>query len=274
MNKSCPTCFNSLPNDAKFCFKCGTPMTNSELHATMCDCGTTIDNGSKFCHNCGKSTVILNHGSNQNNSDTQQSNSQPENFHVLKTVGETLSPDETVKWLQKFRKGQNKGSWIFFGIVAIIVLVVIIFSVEDFKAGALGFGLFMIIFFLLAFFSLRRTNQNLIGEIRNKKIVKSTRRDSDDGYGTTTLDPTLYFKLKSGKKKLVVSNQMYNYFNIGDKIFKISGADYPELQELTLKGRVCMVCGAIMPVGHPLKCKKCKCPVPDYLTLLKEIGLA
>lgn len=243
MNTICKSCLSSLPADAN------------------------------FCHNCGKSAIIISNGNDNNITKSQHHNTQAENFHVLKSVGETLSPEETVKWLKKFRKGQKKGTWIFFGAVAVIVLIVIIFNAEDFKTGAIGFLFFFVVFFLLAFFTRRRANQNWIGVVKNKKVIKTKRYSSQDDAGTTVLEPMLYFKLKSGSKKLSVTNEMYNYFNEGDKVFKISGTEYPELQELTLKGRVCIVCGTILPTRHKLKCKKCKSPVPDFITLLKEASL-
>ncbi len=263
MSIKCNYCESIINPEAKFCTKCGNTAPNSNMYASMCDCGTNIPEGAKFCTKCGKSTLIMTH--NQDNTIKNADNQEIK--HVLKTVGETLSPDETEVWLKKYRTGQKKGTWIFYAVVLIIVLIIVFFTADDIMDGLYGFLFFFVIFTLLAVFTRKRTNKTWIGTIKNKKIIKRTKNNY------RVLEPVLYFKLKSGSAKLFVSNEMYEYFNIGDKIFKLNGTDYPELQELTLKGRVCIVCGAIMPMGHPLKCKKCKCPVPDYLTVLKEVGL-
>jgi ribosomal protein L40E len=265
----CNSCENIISPDAKFCTKCGNTAPNSNMYASLCDCGANIPEGAKFCTKCGKSTLIMTH--NQEN--TIKNADDQEIKHVLKTVGETLSAEETKVWLKKYLTGQKKGTWIFYGIVLIIVLVIVIIGAENTKEALYAFSFFFIIFTLLAVFTRKRTNKTWIGTIKDKRIIKGKKYNSQDDIGRTVLEPTLYFKLKSGSAKLSVTNEMFQYFNVGDKIFKLSGTDYPELQELTPKGRVCIVCGAIMPMGHPLKCKKCKCPVPDYLSVLKEVGL-
>lgn len=232
-------------------------------------CENIISPDAKFCTKCGKSTLIITHNPENN----IQEPPNHEIKHVLKTVGETLSAEETKVWLKKYRTGQKKGTWIFYGIVLIVVLVIALIGAENTKEALYGFSFFFIIFTLLAVFTRKRTNKTWIGTIKDKRIIKGKKYSSQDDIGRTVLEPTLYFKLKSGSAKLTVTNEMFQYFNVGDKIFKLNGTDYPELQKLTLNGRVCIVCGAIMPMGHPLKCKKCKCPVPDYLSVLKEVGL-
>ena len=45
---NCPNCQTDNPDQAKFCFNCGTP-----LALTCSNCGTSLPGGAKFCFNCG-----------------------------------------------------------------------------------------------------------------------------------------------------------------------------------------------------------------------------
>jgi len=269
MSAKCSSCDTIIRTEAKFCSTCGNPVQQITQPSLTCKCGAVVPEAAKFCANCGNAVVSQQIPANI----TTSGNSQPMS-NALTTIGETMTPEETVQWLMKFRKGTKMGTWIFFGIIVLIVFILVLFKAENLKNGLIGFSIFSGILFLLAFFTRRRTNQTWVGYVKNKRIIRRTKRDSYDGStARVETDPTLYFKVKSGSKKLVVSWGMYDYFNIGDKIFKVSGMDYPELQELTAKGRACMVCGTIMQSGHPNKCRSCKKPVPDFISIRKEVGL-
>jgi class 3 adenylate cyclase/tetratricopeptide (TPR) repeat protein len=45
---NCPNCGTLNPQEARFCFNCGSP-----LALTCQQCGTSLQPGAKFCHNCG-----------------------------------------------------------------------------------------------------------------------------------------------------------------------------------------------------------------------------
>ncbi|MCG6201990.1 SPFH domain-containing protein [Psychromonas antarctica] len=48
----CPSCQQTLPDTAKFCFSCGTAQTKNKSFCI--DCGNDIPLSSKFCPSCGK----------------------------------------------------------------------------------------------------------------------------------------------------------------------------------------------------------------------------
>jgi class 3 adenylate cyclase/tetratricopeptide (TPR) repeat protein len=46
---NCPNCATENPQEARFCFNCGTPL------AVECsNCGTSLQAGARFCHHCGQ----------------------------------------------------------------------------------------------------------------------------------------------------------------------------------------------------------------------------
>lgn len=48
----CPNCGTALPEEAKFCAECGTPV--AKPHPTHCpNCGVKLPDGAKFCVECG-----------------------------------------------------------------------------------------------------------------------------------------------------------------------------------------------------------------------------
>ena len=56
MHMKCNSCGMEVPDDKKFCPKCGTSLSSSEVHkmGRVCDnCGEEIPAGTKFCPNCG-----------------------------------------------------------------------------------------------------------------------------------------------------------------------------------------------------------------------------
>ena len=46
----CPQCEASLPPEARFCFRCGTPVVRGQVCS---DCGKDLPAEAKFCHHCG-----------------------------------------------------------------------------------------------------------------------------------------------------------------------------------------------------------------------------
>jgi len=46
----CDKCGEELPDNAAFCFKCGTPVEGTKL----CECGTTNTLNAEYCIGCGK----------------------------------------------------------------------------------------------------------------------------------------------------------------------------------------------------------------------------
>lgn len=47
---SCPQCQAELPADARFCFRCGTPVVRGQICGS---CGKDLPSDARFCHECG-----------------------------------------------------------------------------------------------------------------------------------------------------------------------------------------------------------------------------
>jgi membrane protease subunit (stomatin/prohibitin family) len=47
----CPQCQARLPEDARFCFRCGTPVVKGQVCSS---CGQDLPADARFCHNCGQ----------------------------------------------------------------------------------------------------------------------------------------------------------------------------------------------------------------------------
>jgi len=47
----CPQCQAQLPVDARFCFRCGTPVVRGQICGS---CGKDLPSDAHFCHNCGQ----------------------------------------------------------------------------------------------------------------------------------------------------------------------------------------------------------------------------
>jgi predicted amidophosphoribosyltransferase len=58
---------------------------------------------------------------------------------------------------------------------------------------------------------------------------------------------------------------------MGDPVFNISGFDWPEKLKLSGESRVCIVCGNTLDIDAAV-CPRCRAPVPDHTTLLRELG--
>ena len=46
----CPQCQADLPKDARFCFRCGTPIVRGQVCGS---CGKDLPSDARFCHHCG-----------------------------------------------------------------------------------------------------------------------------------------------------------------------------------------------------------------------------
>ena len=47
----CPQCQAQLPGDARFCFRCGTPVVRGQVCGS---CGKDLPSDARFCHHCGQ----------------------------------------------------------------------------------------------------------------------------------------------------------------------------------------------------------------------------
>jgi membrane protease subunit (stomatin/prohibitin family) len=48
---TCPQCQAALPGDARFCFRCGTPVVRGQVCGS---CGKDLPADARFCHHCGQ----------------------------------------------------------------------------------------------------------------------------------------------------------------------------------------------------------------------------
>jgi ribosomal protein L40E len=54
---TCRSCGTAMPASAKFCKKCGTPLTPASASSVCSRCGAAVSPGAKFCRACGAKIV-------------------------------------------------------------------------------------------------------------------------------------------------------------------------------------------------------------------------
>jgi len=50
----CRNCGTQLTDNARYCYKCGTPTTNTTTNTIHCqNCNTELNNNARYCYKCG-----------------------------------------------------------------------------------------------------------------------------------------------------------------------------------------------------------------------------
>jgi len=183
-----------------------------------------------------------------------------------------LSPDQTIAWIRTYRSHSRLYAWGFFVMMIPIVLGIIWLDVRTIDEEVLySLAFFVVVFLALAIWSRRSTTRSWRGVVHDKYI--KTRRV---GRGTLLLHkveqrPMLDLETNGRTLALGVSAPLFDYFSVGDPIFKLSGFDWPEKFELNGESRVCIVCGNILDIDAAV-CPRCRAPVPDHSILVRELG--
>lgn len=189
----------------------------------------------------------------------------------------TLSPEQTLAWLNKYRYRYRKGTIAFALVLFIIIMAALIIFAKDLETETLimyivfsGVGISA-----LTLFSLNQMKKEWVGIIKNKHYSrKVVVYHNDGGHGSQRIVEEFVLYVDIGKKllKVTVGKKQYHYFREGDRIFKLSGFQVPELCTLRDQKRLCISCGKMLEGNQLSRCSKCRQPIPDLLTLVKAVG--
>ncbi|MCB5285900.1 MAG: hypothetical protein LHW45_09990 [Candidatus Cloacimonetes bacterium] len=184
-----------------------------------------------------------------------------------------MSPDQTKAWVKKYGRHSRIYAWSFFGLVLPLIFGLIWWELGEINDDALySFGFAALVLFMLARWSRKQTTQSWFGvvdEMFTKKL--GVRRDTDL-QDDILYKPMARIRTQSGKVLTQrLSNDLYEYFNPGDRVFKVSGLEFPEKTELDRPERVCLACGNLYGWGEG-QCSRCHAPEPDHQTLCRIVG--
>jgi len=180
-----------------------------------------------------------------------------------------MDPEQTLIWLRNYRRHSAWYAGLFLIGMIVLVLCLVWWELGELNQDVVG----SVVFFstailLLTKWSRNKTHAKWKGRIVRKWIQpsKASRQERSQNIRYT---PMLEVETgTSGKKRLRISNDMYDHFQEGDWIVKTRGFDFPEKVNLPVSGeRVCICCGSIITCDQ-FKCDRCKAPVPDHSTLI------
>ncbi len=181
-----------------------------------------------------------------------------------------LTPEQTRDWVQTYGRHSRIYAWGFFALILPVILGVIWWEMGEINEDVMySFGFAAVVTFLLAGWSRKQTTQSWVGVVEEMfmKQVRG-RRDGDDDIAYS---PRAKIRTQGGKAlTLRLPEALYVYFAPGDRVFKISGLDWPEKAELDRAERVCLACGNLYAQGAG-KCPRCSAPEPDLETLLRLV---
>lgn len=185
----------------------------------------------------------------------------------------SLSPEETEAWLSRYRRHSRLYAWGFYFALLPVVFAIIWASMGELNEDVFwSLGFFAVVTLLLAFFSRRRETSCWTGQVRDKyiKVVKSTSRD-----GRTDSETAYYIlEIVTSKGKTIrlrSPESVFEYFEVGDDLFKAPSLNWPEKATLSGDRRICPCCGAILQ-GVNASCERCGAPVPDHAVLRRFAG--
>jgi hypothetical protein len=188
------------------------------------------------------------------------------------TSASPLTPEQTTAWVRTYGRHSRIYAWGFFVLVLSLIFGLIWWEMGEVNDDVLySFGFAAAVTFLLAGWSRKQTTQSWAGVVEElfMKQVRASRdgNQSDD----ITYSPRAKVRTRGGKRlTLRLSEALYGYFAPGDRVFKISGLDWPEKAELDRPERVCLACGNLYAHGAGT-CPRCHAPEPDHETLLRLV---
>jgi hypothetical protein len=186
---------------------------------------------------------------------------------------QSLSAEQTAQWLRRYRSHGRTYAWGFFTVVVLLVSGVIwleLGALDEEAWYALGF--FVFVFLLLALWSRRATSRGWQGLLHDKTIAIERIRRDDVSTGQQVERRVLHVDTGDGEVMLRVSPELFDYFEQGDRLFKVPGFDWPEKTALGADHRACIACGAVLD-RDAARCPRCSAPVPDHAALLRLTGV-
>jgi len=190
----------------------------------------------------------------------------------IRQEAKALSPEQTIAWIRTYRRHARIYAWGFFLVMIPIVFGIIWLDVRTIDEDVLySLAFFVVVFLALAIWSRRGTTRSWRGVVRDKYI--KTRRVDRGSVLTHKVAETPVIDVEASGRdvSLRVPDALFDYFSVGDPVFKISGFDWPEKFELDGESRVCIVCGNILDIDAAV-CPRCRAPVPDHATLVQQLG--
>jgi len=172
-----------------------------------------------------------------------------------------MSPAQTERWLSSYRRHARIYAWGFFLLMVPLVLLLIWLEVRVIDLEMmLAWVFFVVVFFLLARWSRRTTTAGWRGVVCDK-------RDQ----GVHSQRQVIEIETQRARHQIPVSADLFDYFNVGDSVFKVAGFDWPEKLNLAGQSRACIVCGEVVDrtAAH---CPRCAAPMPDHATLVRSLA--
>jgi hypothetical protein len=174
---------------------------------------------------------------------------------------EPMSPAQTERWMRTYRRHARIYAWGFFLLMIPLVLLLIWFEVRVIDQEVLlALAFFVAVFFLLARWSRRATTAGWRGVVADKheQGVRSRRQ-------------VIEIETERTRHRIPVSTALFDYFDVGDSVFKVAGFDWPEKLNLVGQSRACIVCGEVVDraAAH---CPRCAAPMPEHATLVRSLA--
>jgi hypothetical protein len=173
---------------------------------------------------------------------------------------EPMTPAQTERWMSTYRRHAQIYAWGFFLLMIPLVLLLIWFEMRVIDQEVLlALAFFVVVFFLLARWSRRATTAGWRGVVRDKRAQ-----------GARSRRQVIEIDTDHARLQIPVSAALFDYFNVGDSVFKVAGFDWPEKQSLAGQSRACIVCGEVVErtAAH---CPRCAAPMPDHTTLVRSL---
>ena len=189
------------------------------------------------------------------------------NARSKRATSSALSPLQTERWIRSYRRQERLYVWGFFLLMIVCVLFLLWLEMGMIDQDVMmSLGFFVLVFFLLARWSRRATQATWRGVISDKRVkVEPTR--SGDSAGQRRV---IVVESDSGRHEIRATAALYDYFEVGDGVFKLAGFEWPEKLEPGGASRACLVCGEPFDSGVA-QCPRCGAPVPDHATLLRSL---
>jgi hypothetical protein len=135
-----------------------------------------------------------------------------------------------------------------------------------------SFGFAAMVTFLLARWSRKQTAKSWVGVVEELFMKKVRVRRDADQHDNISYKPMARIRTRDGKVHTQhLSQALYEYFQPGDEVFKVSGLEVPEKVTLNSDSRVCLACGSPYGQGSGT-CPRCRAPEPDHGTLVRLVG--
>jgi len=184
-----------------------------------------------------------------------------------------LTPEQTKTWVQTYGRHSRIYAWGFFALLMPVILGVIWWEMGEINEDVLySFGFAAVVTFLLAKWSRKQTAKSWIGVVEELFMKKVRVRRDGDQHDDISYKPMARIRTDNGKKSTQhLSQELFEYFRPGDRVFKVSGLEVPEKVTLDGDRRVCLACGSLYSQGIGT-CPRCRAPEPDHETLVSLAG--